>query len=109
MKALNKNLNIQLSPAKIISIDNYVTTGLFTDDRFLPLGNNTLHTNVVLQLKNTDRILPLNIRNMQLPLRDAQDVDIISANQQVIGYVDVRSEEYYYITNDFCKAMGNET
>jgi hypothetical protein len=108
VKALNKNLHIQLSPAKIISINNNVSTGMFTDDRFLPFTGNTLHTNVVLQFKNTEKILPLHFRNMQLLLHTEQDIDLICANQYIIGYVDVKSEKYYYVTDDFCKAIGIE-
>jgi hypothetical protein len=106
VKFFQKKLNIELSPATIVHIDKHSRSGVFTDDRFFPLAANTLHTNIVFQLKESNKVLPLNVRDMQLPLYNMQEVDIITANQFVIGYVDVESEEYYYFTNDFCKAAG---
>jgi len=106
VKFLQKKLNIELSPATIVHIDKHSRPGIFTDDRFMPLAANTLHTRIVFQLKESNKVLPLNVRDIQLPLYNMQEVDIITANQFVIGYVDIESEEYYYITNDFCRAVG---
>lgn len=106
MKFLNNKLNIELSPATIVHIDQQNTPGIFTDSRFRPLAPDALSANVVFQLKDSNKIFPVHVQNRQLPLYNMQEVDIISANQFVIGYVDIKSEEYYYITNDFYKAAG---
>jgi hypothetical protein len=106
MKILNKDLDIQLLPATIVQIDKYAKTGILRDERFVPFSINQFYTNIVFQLQQTGKTLPLDVKNIQLPLYNKQEVDIISANQFIIGYVDVKSEEYYYITNDFYKAAG---
>ena len=106
MKTLHRKVNIELHPATIMHVDKYARNGLFTDDRFLPLTANTLHTEVIVKLKNADETLPLSVRDKQLPLHKKQEVDIISANKCIIGYVDVKREEYYYFTNNFCKITG---
>jgi hypothetical protein len=106
MKALDKNITIELSRATVLQIDKYARTGIFTDDRFFPLTTNTMLTNIIFQLKNTNKTLPLYVRNMQVPLYDKQEVDIISANNFIIGYVDVANEEYFYTTDDFSKISG---
>lgn len=106
MKLLNNKLNIELSPATIVHVDTQCGHGLLTDQHFFPLLSRTPQTNVVFQLKDSNKILPFDVQNIKLPLYNMQEVDIISANQFVIGYVDVKSEEYYYITDDFYKAAG---
>jgi len=106
VKVLDKEVSIELHPATVMQVDKYARTGIFTDDRFLPFTANALHTNIVFQLKDTEATQPLNVRDVQLPLYNKQEVDIISANEFIIGYVDVKNEEYYYITNNFCKVMG---
>jgi hypothetical protein len=105
MKVLNRNLDIQLSPATILRVNNNITPEASTY-KLLPAVSKKLQTDIVFQLKDSDKTLPLSVRDMELPLYNAQEVDIISANQFIIGFVDVKSEEYYYLTNDFCKAAG---
>jgi hypothetical protein len=106
MKVLDKNVDIELYPATVLQIDKYARTGLFTDNRFFPLNMNTMYNDVVFQLQDTGKTLPLEIKDVQLPLYNKQAVDIISVNKYIIGYVDVKNEEYYYITDDFCKVIG---
>src|SRR6478735_9087842 len=50
VKFLQKKLNIELSPATIVHIDKHSRPGIFTDDRFMPLAANTLHTSILFQL-----------------------------------------------------------
>jgi len=98
VKLLHNKLNIELSPATIVHVNKHNRPGIFTTD--------PQHANVVFKLKASDKILPLEVHNMKLPLYTTQEVEIISANQFIIGYVDIKSEEYYYLTNDFYKAAG---
>lgn len=90
-----------------MKVEKYARKGMFTDDRFLPLTARNLHTDVIIKLKDSNKTLPLSVRDKQLPLHNKQEVDIISANQCIVGYVDVKREEYYYITNNFCKVIGS--
>lgn len=106
MKVLDKNVDIQLYSATVLQIDKYARSGLFTDNRSFPLNMNTMYNDVVFQLQDTGKTLPLEVKNVQLPLYNKQAVDIISVNKFIIGYVDVKNEEYYYITDDFCKVIG---
>jgi len=106
MKVLDKNLHIELSRATVLQIDKYARTGIFTDDRFFPLTTNTVFTNIIFQLKNSNSTLPLYVRDRQVPVYAKQEVDIIKANDFIIGYIDVANEEYFYTTNDFCKIIG---
>jgi hypothetical protein len=105
MKVLNRNLDIQLSPATILRVNNNIKHEAQTH-KLLPAVSKKLQTDIVFQLKDSDKTLPLSVHDMELPLYHEQEVDIISANQFIIGFVDVKSEEYYYLTNDFCKAAG---
>ena len=104
MKVLNRNLDIQLSPATILQV-NSNTKPEASNHKLLP-ATKKLNTDIVFQLKDSDKTLPLSVTDLQLPLYNEQEVDIISANQFIIGFVDVKNEEYYYLTNDFCKAAG---
>ena len=106
MKGLDKNVDIQLFPATVLQIDKHARTGLFTDNRFFPLNMDAMYNDVVFQLHDANNTLPLEIKNVHLPLYNNQVVDIISVNRFIVGYVDVKNEEYYYITNDFCKVIG---
>ncbi|MEP6465959.1 MAG: hypothetical protein ABJB05_06620 [Parafilimonas sp.] len=106
MKALQEKVNIELYPATIIQVNTSARKRIFTDEKFYQLTANTLRRDVIIKLKNSNKTLPLNIRNKQLPLHKKQEVDIISANKCIIGYVDVKKEEYYYLTNNFCKVIG---
>ena len=105
MKVLDKNVNIKLLPAIVMQIDKYVQAEFFTDN-MLPLSMSRLYTNVIFQLQQAGKILPVDILDLQPFLYKTQKVDIIKANQFVIGYGDVKNEEYYYIITDFCKAFG---
>lgn len=105
MKVMNRNLDIQLSPATILKVNNYEKLNA-SENKLLPVNSKGSQTDIVFQLKDSDKTLPLSVRHLQLPLYKEQEVDIISANQFIIGFVDVKSEEYYYLTNDFCKAAG---
>lgn len=106
MIILEKRINIELVPATVAKIDSYVTTGVFVNKAFLPFSVNKPCANVVFQLQQSGTTLPLSVKNVQLPLYNEQQVDVIKANECIIGYVDVKSEEYYYTTSDFCKAAG---
>jgi hypothetical protein len=106
MKMFDKDLRIELSRATVLQIDKCARTGIFTDDRFFPLTTNPMFTNIIFQLKNSNNTLPLYIRDKQVPVYNKQEVDIIKANDFIIGYVDVAKEEYFYTTNDFCKIIG---
>ncbi len=105
MKVLNRNLDIQLSPATILKVNNYEKLN-HSEHKLLPVNAKGSKTDIVFQLKDSDKTLPLSVHDLQLPLYNEQEVDIISANQFIIGFVDVKNEEYYYLTNDFCKAAG---
>lgn len=106
MKVFEKNVTIELLPATVLQVDKYARTGPFIDTMFFPFIVNYMYTNIVFQLQQTGKTLPIDIRDLQTSLYTRQKVDIIRANQFVIGYVDIKNEEYYYITNDFCKALG---
>jgi len=105
MKVFDKSVNIELLPATVMQVDKYARTGLFTDNT-LPLSMNRMHTNVVFQLQQTGKILPVDIADLQPFLYKKQKVDIIKVNQFVVGYVDLKNEEYYYTTTDFCNALN---
>lgn len=106
MRVSGKELDVELSGAIVLQVNKYSGTGIFTDDKFFPLTQNTMHTNIVFQLKDTNKTLPLDVRDVYVPAYDKQEVDIIRVNKSIVGYVDVKNEEYYYLTNDFCKAIG---
>ena len=105
MKVLNRNLDIQLSPATIVKVNSNEKTSE-PAHALLPVNFKRSQTDILFQLKDSDKTLPLSVNDLQLPLYNEQEVDIISANQFIIGFVDIKSEEYYYLTNDFCKAAG---
>jgi hypothetical protein len=105
MKVLNRNLDIQLCPATILKVNNHEKS-VHSVHKLPAVNFKGPQTDIVFQLKNSDKTLPLSVHDLQLPLYNEQEVDIISANQFIIGFVDVKSEEYYYLTNDFCKAAG---
>jgi len=106
MNILEKRINLELIPATVAKIDKSAATGLFASNTYLPFSAKKPCTNVVFQVQHSGAIVPLNVKNEQLPLYNEQEVDVIKANQFIIGYVDVKKEEYYYTTNDFCKAAG---
>jgi hypothetical protein len=106
MKLLNRNLDIQLSPATVLRVNNNAKPGTLSYSLSPALLK--AQTDILFQLKDSEKMLPLSVYNMQLPLYDKQEVDIISANQFIIGFVDIKSEEYYYVTKDFCEAMGSK-
>jgi hypothetical protein len=105
MKVLNRSLDIQLCAATILKVNNYEKPN-DSEHKLLPFNFNRSQTDIVFQLKDSDKTLSLSVNDLQFPLYIDQEVDIISANQFIIGFVDVKSEEYYYLTNDFCKAAG---
>ncbi len=105
MKVLNRNLDIQLSPATILKVNNYSKVD-GVHNKLSPSTLKKSQTEIVFQLKDSDKTLPLSVHNLQLPLYNEQEVDIISANEFIIGFVDIKKEEYYYLTNDFYKAAG---
>lgn len=105
MKVLNRNLDIHLSPATILRVNNYAKTNS-ANYKLPSTTSKKLQTDIVFQLRDSDKTLPFSVCNMQLPLYNEQEVDIISANEFIIGFVDIKNEEYYYFTNDFCKAAG---
>jgi hypothetical protein len=106
MKLLNRNLDIQLSPATILRVNDNTKPDTF--DHYSSPPSRKARTDILFQLKNSDKTLPLSVRNKQLPLYDKQEVDIISANQFIIGFVDIKKEEYYYVTEDFYEAVGTK-
>ena len=105
MKVAGKTINVELFPATVLQVDQSASTNILTDTAFFPLKSNAPHTYITFQLKENDTTLPLDVPDAQLPMYKEQEVDIISLNQSVVGFVDIKSREYYYITNDFCSAL----
>ncbi|MES2372403.1 MAG: hypothetical protein V4557_07475 [Bacteroidota bacterium] len=94
----NRDLSVSLYPATVIHADKYTDTrgGAFD----LPVRT-TLHNDVVFRSKQTNEDWPVHIRNLNLPIYSNQDVILIAVEETIIGYIDTRTDLYYYTSTDF--------
>jgi hypothetical protein len=66
----------------------------------------TLYTDVVFRLNEPNKDLPVYIKNLDLPIYSGEDVTLIRAANIIIGYIDTKSNDYYYISNDLGRKLG---
>ena len=54
-------------------------------------------------MKETGTDVSLTIVDVDVPIYNQQEVSVISANQNIIGYIDNQTKYYYYTTKDFSR------
>ncbi len=103
IRILNCEVPVQLFDATVIHADKYAAAsgGMFN----LPVTS-TLYTEVVFRLRDYDRDCRLRIKNLDVPLYTNQDVSVICSRGVIIGFIDTKSNAYYYTLTDFSGELG---
>ena len=103
IKLANTEVPLTLHTATVIHANKYSEThgGAFS----FPVTN-ILFTDIVFRLKDTHEDYKAYVKNIDLPIYTDQEVTVICANKKVIGYIDNKSNYYYYTTRDFSKFFG---
>ena len=104
MRVAGKTIDVALHDATVLQVDKYSQKGMFTGNS--PLRTYIRHTHVTFQLNESNKTFSFDAENVELPVYTKQKVGIISLNKSVIGFANEGSAEYYYITNDFYKALN---
>lgn len=66
-----------------------------------------LNQDVVFKLEDSGIEYPSTFKNLNLPLYTQQRVTLIAINNTIVAYADKQTSEYYYLTNNLQKALGN--
>ena len=96
----NKEIWLSFYDATVIHANKYAQTSGGWGDTAV---NSTLYTDVVFRLKETGTDVSLTIVDVDVPIYNHQDVMVISANRNIIGYIDNQTKYYYYTTKDFSR------
>jgi hypothetical protein len=65
----------------------------------------TLYIDVVFRDKASGDDWPVTVRNLDLPLYNEQEVSVICVRDIIIGYIDRKTNRYYFTTSDFAKTF----
>jgi hypothetical protein len=66
----------------------------------------TLYTEVVFRFAETNEDRPYQIRGLDLPLYTGEEVMLVCVGNIIIGYIDVKSNRYYYMTENLRYSLG---
>ncbi|MDB5202417.1 MAG: hypothetical protein JWQ27_1826 [Ferruginibacter sp.] len=99
----NTELPLSLQPATVIHSNKFSEArgGGFN----LPVIS-TLYTEVVYRMKDTQADVKLYLRNRNLPIYTNQEVSLISSSGKLIGFIDVKTNQYYYTSSDLSRHLG---
>ena len=107
MRVAGKTIDVALHDATVLQVNKFSRSGKFVSNA--PLRTYIGHTHVTFELDNSHKTFSLDAQNVELPMYKKQRIGIISLNKSVIGFADKDSDEYYYITGDFYKALNLKT
>jgi len=98
----NFNLTLSLDKATVIHANKYSRA----DGAISFFVISTLHTNVVFRLNDTNQDVPVYIQSLDLPIYSGEEVILIRVANIIVGYVDTKSDHYYYVTNNLGRKLG---
>ena len=103
IKFSNTDIPLSLYGARVIHANKYSEThgGAFN----FPVSS-TLYTDVVFRLTETGEDIKTYIKNLDLPIYNEQEVTVICSGKKVIGFIDVKTNYYYYTTKNFSRLLG---
>ncbi len=104
IKFTNTEIPLFLHSARVIHANKYSEAygGAFN----LPVSS-TLHTDVVFRLNETREDYKTYIKNLDLPIYNAQEVTIsMPAAKRVPCYIEMHTNNHYYTTKDFSRLLG---
>ena len=100
-----KKFNLKVHYATVLQYKKFSRMMFFTRARFFPQRRNVLFTDVVFRLTETNKEQHLYTHDVELPIYEGQAVDIIMLNEKIIAFIDFKTREYYYTTDDFCSYL----
>ena len=66
----------------------------------------SLHTDIVFRMSDTNDDIPVYVSNLDLPIYSGEEVMIVVIAKIVVAYIDSKTNQYYYLSNNLGKTLG---
>jgi hypothetical protein len=103
IKVFKTELSLSLHNATVIHSDKFSRT--VGGWGHWPVWSN-VYTDVVFRSQETGDDWPVRVGDYDLPLYQQQEVAVICVRNIIIGYIDKKTNQYYYTTRNFAGALG---
>jgi hypothetical protein len=98
----NQIFEIEYYPATVIQSDKYQESSFFTNNAW----SLTPKHDIAFRLKNIDHEFFFTTEYSRIRAYVGQEVALITLNKKIIGFLNTKSNDYYYLTNKFARILG---
>lgn len=98
----NQTFAIEYYPATVVHSDKYNETNYFTFNNY---NANTPSHDITFRENQTGHEFFFTVEYSKMKAYVGQNVDLITLDKKIIGYVSNSTNNYYYLTNQFAKIL----
>ncbi|PWK28840.1 hypothetical protein LV89_00393 [Arcicella aurantiaca] len=98
----NQIFEIDYHPATVVQSDKYEESSFITNNSW----SHTPKHDLAFRLKNTDQEFFFTTEYSAIRAYVGQEVHLITLNKKIIGFLNTKSNDYYYLTNKFARILG---
>lgn len=98
----NQTFEVDYHPATVIQSDKYEERSFISNSAW----SFTPKHDIAFRVKNTDQEFFFTTEYSKIRAYIGQEVALITLDKKIIGFLNTKSNDYYYLTNKFARILG---